>query len=84
MQIAIGKGSEVSLWCEVNHTLDDGSIFFDVINGAWKGSVGDGKVHVEATDQWHDGDVIWSGQAPFSDYNEAISWIESEIAKKNP
>ena len=86
MQIAIGKRGRVSLWCDVYSTLDDGTIEFKVINGLWKGSVGDGKVFVQATKEWHDGDVLWTGTAPFGleEYNEAISWIEAQIAEQNP
>ncbi len=48
MQIAIANmDGNVSLWCSVNSINEDGSIDFDVINGAWRGRYNNGKVFVE-------------------------------------
>lgn len=84
MQIAIGSGKTVELWCEVENRVGR-RIDFYVINGAWRGSiegdavtvtgcVGNGAKHMP-------GRVLWEGSAPFShrDYNAAIAWIGEQV-----
>ena len=94
MQIAIADTTgNVSLWCSVNSINEDGSIDFDVINGAWSGRYNNGKVFIEYTKATIPGFLVWVGDAaglrehsngkwstfPNSYYNEAIHWIQEQI-----
>ncbi len=79
MQIAIANtDGNVSLWCSVNSINEDGSIDFDVINGAWRGRYNNGKVFVEYTNATFPGILVWVGQRG-GDYNDAIRQIQEEI-----
>ncbi len=79
MQIAIANmDGNVSLWCSVNSINEDGSIDFDVINGAWRGRYNNGKVFVEYTKATFPGILVWVGQRG-GDYNDAIRQIQEEI-----
>lgn len=84
-QIGIaGPDGRVSLWCDVINRREDGTIEFDVINGAWAGTISPaGDVWVEHTNRTFRGNkIVWEGKAPFleSEYNEAIRWIEEQCA----
>ena len=80
MQIAIADTTgNVSLWCHVNSINEDGSIDFDVINGAWRGRYDNGKVFVEYTKATFPAMLVWVGQAKGYDYNKAIAWIQEQI-----
>lgn len=83
MQIAISKGDNmVSIWCEVTDRDSDGTIHFDVINGAWSGWINGDEVYVFDTTRSHFGNkIVWQGKAPFSEwkYNEAIAWIQESV-----
>jgi hypothetical protein len=80
MQIAIATmDGNVSLWCSVNSINEDGSIDFDVINGAWRGRYNNGKVFVEYTKATFPGILVWVGQRGGWDYNDAIRQIQEEI-----
>lgn len=79
MQIAIANtDGNVSLWCSVNSINEDGSIDFDVINGAWRGRYDNGRVFVEYTKATFPGILVWVGQRG-GDYNDVIPWIQDEI-----
>ena len=79
MQIAIADTTgNVSLWCSVNSINEDGSIDFDVINGAWRGRYNNGKVFVEYTKATFPGMLVWVGSRN-EDYNEAIRKIQEEV-----
>jgi hypothetical protein len=79
MQIAIANtDGNVSLWCSVNSINEDGSIDFDVINGAWRGRYNNGKVFVEYTKATFPGILVWVGSRG-GNYNEAIRQIQEEI-----
>jgi len=79
MQIAIANtDGNVSLWCHVISINEDGSIDFDVINGAWRGRYNNGKVYVDYTKATYPGFLVWVGQRG-GDYNQAIRQIQEEI-----
>ena len=79
MQIAIADTTgRVELWCSVNSINEDGSIDFDVINGAWRGRYNNGKVFVEYTKATYPGFLVWVGQRG-GHYNDAIRQIQEEI-----
>lgn len=79
MQIAIANtDGNVSLWCDVVSINEDGSIDFDVINGAWRGRYNNGNVFVEYTKATFPGMLVWVGSRG-SNYNEAIRQIQEEI-----
>ena len=79
MQIAIANtDGNVSLWCSVNSINEDGSIDFDVINGAWRGRYNNGKVFVEYTKATFPGILVWVGSRG-GDYNTVIPKIQEEI-----
>lgn len=79
MQIAIANtDGNVSLWCSVNSINEDGSIDFDVINGAWRGRYNNGKVFVEYTKATFPGILVWVGQRG-GDYNVVIPSIQEEV-----
>ena len=79
MQIAIATmDGNVSLWCSVNSINEDGSIDFDVINGAWRGRYNNGKVFVEYTKATFPGILVWVGQRG-GNYNDVIPMIQEEI-----
>lgn len=85
-QIAIGnRGSkEVRLWASIEKTDPDGRIHFFVKNGQWAGTFKGGNVYVEETERTYgDNVILWRGSTPFhwEEYNEAISWIEGQIAR---
>jgi hypothetical protein len=69
-EFAVGRNGKVDLWCE-----NQGGGKGWVINGAWDyPSQHTGK---------DIGEIVWRGKvpAPFNvDYNDAIRWIESELA----
>ncbi len=87
MSFAIGKpgGTRVDLWCEgTPKPRKDGSVPFYVINGAWSGTLRDGRVF---TDRYGNdcgpGAILWAGKVPAPhgrDYNSAIAWIEQQLA----
>ena len=69
-EFAVGRNGEVNLWCE-NRGNDKGW----VINGRW-----DYPSDVMSKDI---GEIVWRGRVPSPynvDYNDAIRWIESELA----
>jgi hypothetical protein len=79
MQIAIADlNGRVNLWCDVTSINEDGSIDFDVINGAWRGRYNNGKVFVEYTKATFPGILVWVGSRG-GNYNEAIRQIQEEI-----
>ena len=79
MQIAIADTTgKVSLWCSVNSINEDGSIDFDVINGAWRGRYNNGKVFIEYTKATISGFLVWVGSRG-GDYNAVIPQIQEEI-----
>jgi hypothetical protein len=79
MQIAIADTTgKVSLWCSVNSINEDGSIDFDVINGAWRGRYNNGKVFIEYTKATIPGFLVWVGSRG-GDYNAVIPQIQEEI-----
>lgn len=85
MQIAIlfHGCKRISLWANVIRRYPNGTITFDVINGAWRGSIRkDGTIYIDGEPQVS-GDVVWEGTAPFRPYNdytaEAIEWIQEQI-----
>ena len=79
MQIAIADTTgRVELWCSVNSINEDGSIDFDVINGAWRGRYNNGKVFVEYTKATYPGFLVWVGDTG-GHYNDAIRQIQEEI-----
>jgi hypothetical protein len=79
MQIAIADTTgNVSLWCSVNSINEDGSIDFDVINGAWRGRYNNGKVFVEYTKATFPGILVWVGSRG-GDYNDVIPRIQEEV-----
>jgi putative aminopeptidase FrvX len=79
MQIAIANtDGNVSLWCSVNSINEDGSIDFDVINGAWRGRYNNGKVFIEYTKATIPGILVWVGSRG-GHYNDAIRQIQEEI-----
>ena len=79
MQIAIANtDGNVSLWCSVNSINEDGSIDFDVINGAWRGRYNNGKVFIEYTKATIPGILVWVGQKG-GNYNDVIPNIQEEI-----
>jgi hypothetical protein len=88
MQIAIAYANQpdrVALWAHQNRTNKAGTVFFDVINGLWAGSIHkDGSLFVSAYRKRPPipAKIVWRGHTPFSDldYNAAIAWIESQIA----
>lgn len=85
-QIAIGnRGSkEVRLWASIEKTDPDGRIHFFVKNGRWAGTFKGGDVYVEETKHTFKNNVIlWRGTAPFpwEGYNQAIPWIEAQMAR---
>lgn len=72
----------MKLWCDIA-AENERKIEFYVINGAWKGSLENGNLFVEATSETCGNQtVVWRGKAPFgnADYNRAIEWIEEQIA----
>lgn len=81
-QIAIGSNGKVSIWASVTRRHPDGRISFDVYNGAWRGSIKDGVVHVNATKADFPAEILWQGRAPMSGYNDVIPWIEQQIKEK--
>lgn len=79
MQIAIANtDGKVSLWCSVNSINEDGSIDFDVINGAWRGRYNNGKVFIEYTKATIPGILVWVGERG-GNYNDVIPNIQAEI-----
>jgi hypothetical protein len=79
MQIAIADTTgNVSLWCSVNSINEDGSIDFDVINGAWRGRYNNGKVFIEYTKATIPGMLVWVGRHN-GNYNDIIPLIQDEI-----
>ena len=79
MQIAIADTTgNVSLWCGVNSINEDGSIDFDVINGAWRGRYHNGKVFVEYTKATIPGMLVWVGQHS-GNYNDIIPMIQDQV-----
>ena len=79
MQIAIANtDGNVSLWCSVNSINEDGSIDFDVINGAWRGRYNNGKVFIEYTKATIPGFLVWVGSRGGT-YNDVIPKIQEEI-----
>ena len=94
MQIAIADpDGRVNLWCDVTSFNEDGSIDFYVLNGAWDGRYHNGTVFVEYTKATFPAMLVWVGTAglqehsdgkwskfPDSYYNEAIHWIQEQIA----
>ena len=79
MQIAIANtDGNVSLWCNVNSINEDGSIDFDVINGAWRGRYNNGKVFIEYTKATIPGILVWVGSRG-GNYNDVIPQIQEEI-----
>jgi hypothetical protein len=79
MQIAIANtDGNVSLWCSVNSINEDGSIDFDVINGAWRGRYNNGKVFIEYTKATIPGFLVWVGSRG-GNYNDVIPKIQEEI-----
>lgn len=76
----------VSIWCNDEGKMKDGSRKFSVINGAWKGYLfEDNTLLVERTGARLPAIVVWEGEVPitykrsFGYYNEAIHWIEEQI-----
>ena len=79
MQIAIADNTgNVNLWCSVNSINEDGSIDFDVINGAWRGRYNNGKVFVEYTKATFPAMLVWVGERD-GDYNDVIPCIQEQI-----
>ena len=79
MQIAIADTTgKVELWCSVISLNEDGSIDFNVINGAWRGRYDSGKVYVNYTKATYPGFLVWVGDT-VGDYNDAIRHIQEEI-----
>ena len=79
MQIAIAySDGKVGLWCHVNSINEDGSINFEVINGAWRGRYNNGKVFVEYTKATFPAMLVWVGDRD-GDYNDVIPWIQEQI-----
>lgn len=80
-QIAIGSGEKVNLWCRLEDEYPNGRLKFWVINGAWQGSILNGKMTIEGAGEISDAEIVWKGDAPFreAEYNEAIKWIEDQI-----
>ena len=83
MQIAIADSTgNVSLWCHVISINEDGSVDFDVINGAWRGRYDSGKVFIEYTKATIPGFLVWVGQRG-GNYNDVIPWIQEESDNPN-
>ena len=79
MQIAIADNTgNVSLWCDVISINEDGSIDFNVINGAWRGRYDNGKVYVEYNKATIPGFLVWAGRRG-GNYNDVIPLIQEEI-----
>lgn len=79
MKIAIADDTgKVSLWCSVDNINEDGSIDFDVINGAWRGKYHNNTVFVEYTKATFPGFLVWVGQKG-GNYNDVIPWIQEQI-----
>ena len=86
MTIAIANPdtpTKVNLWCKVEKVLEDGSIKFYVINGAWEGILyTNNTFKVKDTGMIFPGMKVWEGEVPGKrDYNEAIHWINGELNK---
>ncbi len=80
MQIAIAnKDGKVDLWCDNIRETKEGKTHFSVINGAWDGWIKDNEVYVKETKRSYFGKIVWRGKVPFSDYNEAIAWIQESV-----
>lgn len=84
-----GRPKEVALWCEHVSTMEDGTILFSVINGAWNGRFrpADGELLVEETNTKLPAVEVWRGEVPegiaggwHNNYDGAIIWIEDQIA----
>lgn len=76
--IAIGRNSQVSIWCNNIREYNNGTITFDVINGAWSGTLKDGLIYIKG-EKIAEGEVLWKGICPHDDYNEAIPWIQEQV-----
>lgn len=75
---AIGNGAKVDLWCR--RLPED---HFEVLNGGWKGKLRHGGIEVRG--KFKPAAVIWRGEVPMpfaQDYNDAIHWIEDELARE--
>jgi len=81
-QIAFGdaKSGKVNIWCDELRYLKDGTIKFNVINGAWYGRYKDGVVTVDVFGNKFATDILWEGYMK-GHYNDAITKIEEEIGK---
>ena len=80
--IAFGMNGKVELWARVKDVdPDTGEITFYVINGLWRGKFLNGQISVDG-EPLGSAEVMWRGEADFQDseYNEAICWIESQVA----
>lgn len=84
MQIAItySNSGKVSIWCDVTRINKDGSIDFEVLNGAWSGRYHNGTVFVEYTKETIPAMLVWVGELN-GDYNEVIPWIQNQIDDPN-
>lgn len=74
----------VALWCSPGRIHPNGTREFDVLHGAWHGSITPaGRLKVTRTKAEIDAQIVWEGEVPQDvggGYNEAIHWIESQIA----
>jgi hypothetical protein len=87
LQLAIGDGGDLSLWCVDRGFTPDGGQKFWVINGHWAGVYRRGVVIID--EDGHRGRriparLLWRGVAPFADedYNEAMAWMRKQLKRK--
>ncbi len=83
MQLGIAdKDGKLALWCNLVCVMETDELYFDVINGAWRGYFKTDCVRVEKYGTEIPGTLIWASPAPFSErrYGEAMIWIEQQIS----
>lgn len=77
---AIGnaKTKQVVIWVEGEFDAD-GTLRFEVLNGAWSGTIDvHGTVLVDNSEAHFNQAILWSGEVP-NDIANPIKWIQSVI-----
>jgi hypothetical protein len=77
--------TEHGLLGEISEELEDGTLRFLVINGAWWGTFHNDTVTVERYGTSFPDKIVWRGSRIVGyDYNDAIESIQKRLANDNP
>jgi len=81
-QLAIRTQSGSLYWCDNNGQYDDGRLAIYVKNGKWNGAF-DGSTITPKLHQHLSiaGTLVWRGMTPFHEVDDALEWIDKQLAQ---